>query len=134
LTDVDENTPAFAVVPGSHVIPAIDPPERGVPAEVVKALGSEFHELPLYGRAGTAIFYDISLYHTRHDGPGRRRTQHSYFSRAGTPYLTDWALVPQRLATHDDPRTRDFFGEIRNPAMNRFAAAGYTTSILSIYP
>jgi hypothetical protein len=52
-------------------------------------LGSEFQELPIYGPAGSAILYDISLYHTRRDGPGRRRTQHSYFARAGTPALTE---------------------------------------------
>jgi hypothetical protein len=89
LTDVDMATPAFAVIPGSHRIPAVDPPERGVPQEVITVLGSEFQELPIYGPAGSAILYDISLYHTRRDGPGRRRTQHSYFARAGTPALTE---------------------------------------------
>lgn len=57
----------------------------------------------------------VHRYHTRRDGPGRRRTQHSYFARANTPYLTDWALVPERLATHPDPGTRTFFTSIANP-------------------
>ena len=39
--------------------------------------------------------------------------------------VRSWALVPQRLATHLDPQTRTFFTEIQNPAMARYAAAGY---------
>jgi hypothetical protein len=34
LTDVGEAEPAFAVIPGSHRIPAVDLPERGVPDTV----------------------------------------------------------------------------------------------------
>lgn len=61
LTDVDERTPSFCVVPHSHRIPAIDLPGRGVPNEVLTALAGRGRHLPLYGRAGTAILYDISL-------------------------------------------------------------------------
>ena len=55
LTDVGPLDPAFAVVPFTHRMPADDPPERGVPAEVRRQLGDDFHEVLLLGAAGTTI-------------------------------------------------------------------------------
>jgi hypothetical protein len=44
LSDVTVASPAFAVVPGSHRVPAVDPPGRGVPPEVKVALGPDYRE------------------------------------------------------------------------------------------
>lgn len=118
LTDVGKNEPAFSVIPGSHRIPAFDPPERGIPAEVRAELGEKFCEVPLLGPAGTAIVYDISLYHTRLNGSsaGRgRRTLHTYFSRDGTDCLTDWVLIPKQLALSSDLETKAFFSQWNHP-------------------
>lgn len=65
---------------------------------------------------------DIAVFHTRLDGLGiddsathGRRTIHEYFSRGGwaesesigmrkpAHNLTDWNMVPERLAMSDDP-------------------------------
>ena len=74
-----------------------------------------------------------------------RRTVHQYFSRGGwleqqqdddveggssstlrlpAPSLTDWNLIPERLATHRDVTTRRFFSHW-NSAMGDWAAAGF---------
>jgi ectoine hydroxylase-related dioxygenase (phytanoyl-CoA dioxygenase family) len=68
LTDVGADEPAFCVVPKSV---------RTEPIEQAKRqLGSEYVEQPLYGPAGTCIFYDIALYHTRIDSlTGARKRQ-----------------------------------------------------------
>ena len=40
------------------------------------------------------------------------------------PSLTDWNLIPERLARHEDPETRQFFSHW-NSAMGDWAAAGF---------
>ena len=123
LTDVpvDGSSPAFAVLPGSHRVPcwpAIDTPENragsndvdrtppgedaswpfGVASEESQlraVLGDGFRPLPLFGKAGTMVLYDISLFHTRSDpmspsGGRTRRTMHTYVSRSSVAPLTDW--------------------------------------------
>eukprot|EP01043_Picozoa_sp_COSAG02_P040649 COSAG02_NODE_3307_length_6959_cov_9.594898_6_plen_334_part_00 len=127
LTDVGPDEPAFAVVPGSHRIPAVDLPERGVPAAVQTELGNQFCEVPLLGPAGTAIVYDISLYHTRLNGSSigtGRRTLHTYFSRDGTDCLTDWVLIPEQLARSSDMETKAFFSQWNYP-QQLYAASGF---------
>ncbi len=102
LTDVDADSPSFAVVPKSV---------RYDPITQAKVeLGDEYIEQPLYGKAGTAVWYDTvssrihmpsckpldrapsdptrpqATYHTRLDsltGDKERRTLHQYWSRGG---------------------------------------------------
>jgi ectoine hydroxylase-related dioxygenase (phytanoyl-CoA dioxygenase family) len=129
LTDVGPDEPAFAVVPRSHRIPAFDPPDRGVPPAVREHLGAEYCEVPLLGPAGTAILYDISTYHTRLNGtPGGagRRTLHTYFNRDGTDCLTDWVLIPERLAKSPDLETKAFYSQWNLP-QQLYAASGFDT-------
>ena len=81
----------------------------------------------LYGPAGTAIIYDISLYHTRLNGSASgtgRRTLHTYFSRDGTDCLTDWVLIPERLARSPDLATKAFFSQWNYP-QQLYAASGF---------
>lgn len=82
LTDVDETTPAFAVAPRTVTY---EPMEKAV-----TELGDDYVETPLFGKAGTVVFYDTATYHTRLDSPleglqeiGARRTMHQYWSRGG---------------------------------------------------
>jgi hypothetical protein len=138
LTPVVEGGPAFAIVPGGHQFATIEEARAG--------LGEAFCEQPIYGPAGTAVLYDIGIFHTRMDGfdlqarktiaePERtvgRRTVHQYFSRGGwlgtsrrpAPPLTDWNIQPQRLADNPDREERIFFGHW-NTAMADWAHAGY---------
>ena len=86
---------------------------------------------------------DIALFHTRLDShevedgaTHRRRTIHEYFSRGGyqeseelglrppAHNLTDWNIIPERLAMHPDPETRVFFSHW-NSAMSEWAALGF---------
>ena len=59
LTDVDETTPAFAVVPKSRRIDNIQ--------ILADELGDEYAEVPIHGPAGTCCIVDRSTIHTRLD-------------------------------------------------------------------
>eukprot|EP01051_Picozoa_sp_SAG22_P002862 SAG22_NODE_132_length_18535_cov_8.178021_4_plen_346_part_00 len=129
ITDVDETTPAFAVVPESVRFDSL--------REVYEARQADYEETPLLGPAGTCVLYDTATYHTRLDGPPEmaantkcRRTMHQYYARGGwdaatnrgpTRPLTDWNVFPKRLAAHKDPAVRRFFSSW-NPAMCELAA------------
>ena len=124
LTDVSAETPAFLVVPGSGQCTSLQAARD--------ELGDAYVEQPIYGPAGTCVLYDIAIWHTRLDGSdprGRvRRTVHQYFARGGwlgkrppSPPLTDWNLIPRRLAQHADKEARRFFSHW-NTAMCEWAA------------
>ena len=55
LTDVDETTPAFAVIPKSRRTDNIQ--------QLRDDLGEEYGEVPIYGKAGTTCIVDLSLIH-----------------------------------------------------------------------
>ena len=137
LTDVDEDAPAFAVVPRSF---------RFEPAAQAKMqLGDNYIEQPLYGKAGTAIFYDTATYHSRLDsltGDKGRRTLHQYWARGGYLFLppedgdtrpqirepspphTAFYRIPKRLALHPDPAVRLFYSHW-NTGQGEWAARGF---------
>lgn len=143
LTDVEPGAPCFCVVPGSNRFDTL----KGA----YKALGEAYHELPLYGPAGTCVLYDTATFHTRLDGDGEamRRTWHQYYARGGwlrsalpttdrymrapTPALTDWNLFPERLALSPDPRTRLYFSHW-NTAMGEWAASGFDPEMRKAMP
>ena len=121
LTDVDESTPAFAVIPKSR---------RCATLEHARAtLGDDYCEVPIRGPAGLCCLIDFAAIHTRMDGDGTasRRIMHHIFARAGTavnndgterlgadplvlnPALYCRGLAPERLALSDDPQTRRLF-------------------------
>ena len=120
LTDVDENTPSFCVVPDSHrrEFETVD--------QARQKMGEAYREVPIFGPAGTAVFYNINLYHTRLGGnvSGRRRTQHCYYGCATSPLLNDWAMVPRRLIEHPDPAQRTFYSQW-SEATKAYARSGY---------
>ena len=115
LTDVTEETPAFAVVPRSNRARTL--------GEMDAASGATL--APIYAPKGSMVLYDNATWHTRLDGDAEpsltRRTMHSYFSRGGwlrtpqgetrapTPAQTNWHCFPKRLARHDDPEIRRLF-------------------------
>ena len=140
LDDVPDNesTAAFAVLPKSQNLPR--PWNR-------KSLQR------IHGKRGTVILYDTTLVHCRDDPPianGRRRTLHQYFSRGfwirpecwqnglrssistvevavarpPAPVLTDFVLIPRRLAMHSDHEVRTFFCHW-SAAMHEWCAADF---------
>jgi hypothetical protein len=139
LTDVEPGSPSFCVVPDSRKFETLQAAFEG--------LGEAYREVPLYGPAGTCVLYDTALYHTRLDGDGHkmRRTWHQYYARGGwlrtetryvrppSPVLTDWNLIPERLALHPDPKTRAFFSHW-NTAQGEWAASGFDPAVRAAMP
>ena len=136
LTDVNENTPAFAVVPHSHLQLTLKDAYENIP---------DYSEQPLFGPAGTCVLYDTALYHTRLDGKddsGKiRRTVHQYYARGSwdedgrgpTPPLTNWNVFPKRLAASEDPDKRRFFSHW-NTAMCEWAASDWSDDVRAMMP
>lgn len=143
LTEVTPKHPAFCVVPGSHRFSQL--------REAFEGLEEQYLEQPIYGESGTCILYDTALFHTRLDGDGieGRRTWHQYFARGGflrstlpttnryvrppTPALTDWNLIPERLAFHSDPAVRLFFSHW-NTAQSEWVAKNFDPAFRSEMP
>lgn len=147
----DPKSPCFAVVPYSHRVPT-DPSklassgvEHGPDGvanfrsaaelqQLQTALGDKFQEVALRGESGTAIIYDVSLFHARADPTDcdgrsrRRRTMHMYVSRNDGPPTVGWALLPQRLADQRDP----FFSVLAaTPMAKLFRSADYSVASLA---
>jgi hypothetical protein len=119
LSDVDASTPRFCVVPKSGPYASIE--------EAQQQLGEAYREVPITGPAGTAVLYDISIFHRRLAGEKDkgRRTQHNYFSSQGNPPLTSWVLIPERLAEHPEPGLCEYFSAWPEGTQT-FADQGYT--------
>ena len=143
LTDVTPGAPAFCVVPKSNQYETLK--------DAFDGLGSDYSEVPLYGAAGSCLFYDSATFHTRYDGDGKqsRRTWHQYYGRGGwlrsslpttnryvrapSPVLTDWNLFPERLANHADPKKRLFFSHW-NTAQCEWVASGFDPQVRDSMP
>ena len=139
LTDVAPGSPSFCVAPDSRQFATLQAAFEG--------LGEAYREVPLYGPAGTCVLYDTATYHTRLDGDGHkmRRTWHQYYGRGGwlrtetryirppSPVLTDWNLIPERLALHRDPKIRAFFSHW-NTAQGEWAASGFDPEVRKAMP
>ncbi len=120
LSDVEAGDPCFCVVPNSGPYETVD--------EARVQLGSDYEEVPIRGPAGTLVLYDIAIFHTRLPGQRARarRTLHHYYSRAASQPLTNWVLLPQRLAEHPDPEQRTFYSQW-SAATQAYAEAGFSS-------
>jgi hypothetical protein len=143
LTDVAPGTPCFCVAPRTNRFETL--------REAFDQLGNQYVEQPIHGPAGTCVLYDTATFHTRLDGDGRRmrRTWHQYYARGGwlrsalptttrylrspTPVLTDWNLIPERLALHPDPQVRLYFSHW-NTAQGEWAASGFDPEVRKAMP
>ncbi|MBP3962994.1 phytanoyl-CoA dioxygenase family protein [Paenibacillus lignilyticus] len=129
LSDVHECCPAFCLVPNSHMYGTLD--------EAKAKQGEAYREIPIRGKAGTAVLYNITTYHTRKGGSADcthgRRTMHNYHSRATSYPLTNWATVPEVLALSDDHDTRLFYSQW-TPNQVKYAKENYTKPIPAFYP
>jgi ectoine hydroxylase-related dioxygenase (phytanoyl-CoA dioxygenase family) len=143
LTDVEPDAPCFCVAPGSNRFATL--------REAFAALGPDYCETPIRGPAGTCVLYDTATFHTRLDGDGQamRRTWHQYYARGGwlrsalpatdryirppSPALTDWVLIPERLALHADPKQRLYFSHW-NTAQGEWAASGFDPAVRAAMP
>lgn len=89
LTDVDESTHCFSVVPEGLVDKRKDPTDR-------EAIGS----VDLHGPAGTAILFNAGSVHDarQRETTRERRTIHIYYGHRDQPALSNHTLFPKRLA------------------------------------
>jgi ectoine hydroxylase-related dioxygenase (phytanoyl-CoA dioxygenase family) len=138
LSDVTPESPSFGVIPQSCVfapLPDAEAGGRGGIEQLRDHLGDKFQELPLYCKAGTCCLYDISLYHSRvnaSSGARTRRALQTYYSRGDVPALTNWVILPQRLAEHPDHDTQQFYSlQCEVQCQIDFAASGYDHKALS---
>ena len=98
LSNVEPDTRAFCVVPGSNRYASL--------AAAHKRLGGAYREVPMYGRAGTCVLYDTTTFHSRNDGDDERmrRTRHQYYARGGwlksaLPEADRYVRAPSPLLT-----------------------------------
>jgi ectoine hydroxylase-related dioxygenase (phytanoyl-CoA dioxygenase family) len=107
LKDVHDCCPCFSMIPNSH--------EYRTLAEAKQKQGQDFKEVPIRGKAGTAILYNITTYHTRMPGHTSchhgRRTLHNYHGRESQPPLTNYAMIPEELALNSNQETRNYYSK-----------------------
>jgi hypothetical protein len=114
LTEVRNCCPCFGIVPGSWRYPTLD--------EAKARMGDQYREVPIRGPAGTAFIYHIATYHGQMASACThgRQTLHAYPRRDSRPVLSNWRLIPERLAFHPDPAQRAFYSHW-SPAMRNAA-------------
>jgi ectoine hydroxylase-related dioxygenase (phytanoyl-CoA dioxygenase family) len=119
LSDVGDGDTCFCVVPNSYAYDTLE--------DAKNEMGTAYREIPIRGKAGTLVLYNIAIYHTRQLGANDagRRTMHHYFSREGNPSLTNWALIPQRLAEHADAETKAYYSHWTEK-MQDYVKAGFS--------
>jgi ectoine hydroxylase-related dioxygenase (phytanoyl-CoA dioxygenase family) len=100
LTDVDESTHCFAVVPEEAEA------KRKLPTDKDGARGKE-----MYGKAGTVILFNAGSCHAGvvKTSARDRRTVHVYYGHRSQPFLSNFNIVPRRLSNHADPQLRSLF-------------------------
>lgn len=98
LTDVDETTPAFAVVPKSRRAANI--------RELKEKLGDEYREVPIMGPAGSACIMDANIIHTRLDPIVSQGTDGTGFQLSGRRIFHHVFANARQLENADgSPRT-----------------------------
>ncbi len=115
LTDVDDTTHTFSVLPGTA-----QSTER-LPLEAYD-LGTTQH---LVGRAGTAILFNSATFHAGNvrRTPSERRTIHIYCGRTTDRYLSNYTIFPRRLWEGKNEATQHYYSRpnpITQLLMERF--------------
>ncbi len=101
LTDVDETTHTFSVLPGSgqgDELPTLDYYDL-----------SEAHHIE--GRKGTAVVFNAGMFHAGNvrQTDSERRTIHTYYGRASDPPISNYTIFPRRLWEGKDEETRRYY-------------------------
>ena len=116
LTDVDETTPRYCLIPASQHI-----------EEPTKLGKSETHEgeLDMMGPAGSVILVNAGIWHCGKWGhsPRERRTAHIYYGQSTTPSIANHTLYPRRLWDVEDAEQRRFYS--KHNALTQAVARDY---------
>ncbi|MEE2656925.1 MAG: phytanoyl-CoA dioxygenase family protein [Candidatus Latescibacterota bacterium] len=115
LSDVDNTTHTFSVLPGSGQ-------GRELP-ELDRYNLSEAHHIE--GVAGTAVIFNAGMFHAGNVRRSchERRTIHIYCGRRSALPISNYTIFPRRLTEHEDDATRAYY---RRPnAITRLRQAAY---------
>lgn len=101
LTDVDDTTHTFSVLPGTAQSTELFPLEA-------YDLSAAQH---LVGPAGTAILFNASTFHAGNvrQTTSERRTVHIYCGRTTDRYLSNHTIFPRRLWEGKDEATQNYY-------------------------
>ena len=101
LTDVDESSHSFGIVPEGVE------EKRKMPTDRDSSGG-----IGLYGAAGTAILFNAGSCHAGmlRQTDRQRRTVHIYYGHRSQPPLSNHTVFPRRLVDAGDKATRKLFG------------------------
>ena len=101
LTDVDDTTHTFSVLPGSA-------PSKEQPPLDSYDLSSAHH---IVGVAGTAILFHAAMFHAGNvrQTDRERRTIHIYCGHATDRYLSNYTIFPRRLWEGKDEATQQYY-------------------------
>jgi len=115
LTDVDEMTHTFSVIPGSA--------QTADPGELGEYDQSAAHHIE--GKSGTAVVVNSYTFHAGNvrNTAAERRTIHIYCGRSSDEHLSNCTIFPPRLWEGNDEATRHYYNRL-NPiselVLNRF--------------
>ena len=115
LTDVDETTHTFSVIPGSA--------QTADPGELDEYDQSAAHHIE--GKSGTAVLVNSYTFHAGNvrNTAVERRTIHIYCGRSSDEHLSNCTIFPPRLWEGNDEATRHYYNRL-NPiselVLNRF--------------
>lgn len=100
LTDVDETTHCFSIVPETVAAKKSTPEHR-----------DGTNAVDIHGPAGTAILFNAANVHDarQRTTERERRTIHIYYGHRALPPLSVHTIFPDRLVNHPDPGTTALF-------------------------
>ncbi len=103
LSDVDESTHTFSVLPGTAVNDELSPLAH-------YDLDAAHH---IEGPRGTAVVFNAGMFHAGNvrRSDVERRTVHMYCGRASSPPISNHTIVPKRLWAHPDAATRAYYSK-----------------------
>ncbi|MCE9590484.1 MAG: phytanoyl-CoA dioxygenase family protein [Planctomycetes bacterium] len=104
LTDVDETTARYSLIPASN---RIETP----PAKIKEESEDRVNEKQMFGPAGSCILVNSGLWHCGRwgAGPRERRTIHMYLQPSNIPPVSNHNIFPRRLWDVKDPEQRKFY-------------------------
>jgi len=126
LTDVDEMTARYTLVPASH---EMEEEPKKIRAEAEERVG----EVEMLGPAGTVILVNSGIWHCGKwgHGPRERRTIHTYYQQSVTEPVSNQSIFPatplgrgdreqRRFYSHFNPLTRAVVADyVRDGSLNR---------------
>ena len=120
LTDVDETTARYVLVPASHQ-------RDDEPAKTGPGSDTREGELEVFAPAGSMLLVNAGNWHCGRCGHGgrERRTVHIYYRKSTTAPFANHTIFPRRLWDVPDPEQRRFYSSF-NP-ITQAVAADYTS-------